>query len=292
MTPEFGLVCVTHGEDVRFRRMTRKRLLSLSEAEQRDALAALYDTNLDRLDAALRWCDRHDVRLYRLLSQLFPFTDTPLGIEVLAGFAARLRAAGRLAADLGIRVVAHPDPYVVLNSDDPAVRTNSVMILVAQALVMDALGLPRSPWATMEIHGGKRDRAEGLVAAIAALPDAVRARVALENDERAYGAAEILEVCRAAGVPMVFDAHHHLVREKLDSYDDPSIAAFTAAAATTWPDPTWQMVHISNGAAALHDPTHADLIVEFPAAFRDVPWVEIEARGKEVAIAALREAVG
>jgi len=45
----------------------------------------------------------------------------------------------------------------------------------------------------------------------------------LENDEYTYGVAEILEICWEAGVTMVYDAHHHLVHDKLESYDDPKV---------------------------------------------------------------------
>src|SRR5690606_36423988 len=113
--------------------------------------------------------------------------------------------------------------------------------------ILDALGWPADPWTAVEIHGGKGGRAAELVAAIAKLPDRVRHRLVLENGERAYGAAQMLEICRAAGVPMVFDAHHHVCFEKLDSFEHPSVAKMTAAAATTWPDRSWQLCHISNG---------------------------------------------
>ena len=43
------------------------------------------------------------------------------------------------------------------------------------------------------------------------LPEAIRSRLALENDEYSYSAAEILEVCRAARVQLVFYAHRHIV---------------------------------------------------------------------------------
>ena len=55
----------------------------------------------------------------------------------------------------------------------------------------------------MEIHGGKGDRADALVRVIRGLPDGIRTRLVLENDEYAYSAAEILDVCRRAEVPMV-----------------------------------------------------------------------------------------
>jgi len=120
------------------------------------------------------------------------------------------------------------------------------------------------------------------------LPEAIRSRLALENDEHTYSAWEIFDVCRAAGVPMVFDAHHHVCHEGLTSYDDPSVAEMVAAARTTWPVTEWQLVHISNGRDSFADPHHSDLITTMPAGYRHVPWIEVEAKHKELVIAKLR----
>ncbi|MFL6255915.1 MAG: UV damage endonuclease UvsE, partial [Pyrinomonadaceae bacterium] len=177
-----------------------------------------------------------------------------------------------------------PDQFVVLSSDSPQTVANSVNILESHARVMDMLGLPRSPWALIEIHGGKGGRSERLIEQTERLPEAVRARIAFENDEYIYSAAEILEVCRRAGVPMVFDAHHHVVHEGLESYDHPSIAEMVEAARGTWPNPEWQLVHISNGRTSFCDRHHSDLVERMPAAYRRVPWIEVEAKQKELAI--------
>ena len=63
----------------------------------------------------------------------------------------------------------------------------------------------------------------------------------------------------------------------------------TKAARVTWPDPAWQMAHISNGRESFADARHADYIATMPSAFRNVPWIEVEAKQKELAIAQLRE---
>ena len=63
----------------------------------------------------------------------------------------------------------------------------------------------------------------------------------------------------------------------------------TGEARSTWPDPSWQMVHLSNGLESFSDARHSDLIADVPAAYRDVPWIEVEAKGKECAIAGLRQ---
>lgn len=287
-TPQLGLVCITHSEEVRFRTTTRKHLLQLNTEAQRQKLRSLYAENLARLNRAIDFCRERGIKLYRMTSGLFPFADDPAGEDVLAELAEEARRTGQRASVDCLRLILHPDQFVVLSSDSPQVVRNSIKILETHARVLDLLAQPRTSWAAVEIHGGKGDRAANLVRVIRELPDAVRSRLALENDEYAYSAAQILEVCRAAGVPMVFDAHHHVCREGLASYDDPSVARFLAAARETWPRPEWQLVHISNGRTAFNDRHHSDLIEVMPAAYKDAPWIEVEAKHKELAIEKLR----
>ncbi|MBD2256565.1 UV DNA damage repair endonuclease UvsE [Pseudanabaena sp. FACHB-2040] len=289
LTPELGLVCITTSQAVRYKTLTRKRLLLMSPAEQTEALRSLYAENLRRLHLALTFCQEQGIRLYRLPSGLFPFADMAVGRAVLEELVEPLGQVGQRAEELGLRLVLHPEQFVVLNSDNPTVIENSILVLSALAYQFDLMGLPQSSWTVMNIHGGKGDRAERLVQNIQALPETIRSRLTLENDEHTYSAAEIFDICRAAQVAMVFDAHHHLVHEQLESYDDPSVAEMVAAAQTTWPDPTWQLVHISNGRETLRDPRHSDLIWTMPEAFRQMPWIEVEAKGKEDAIAKLRQ---
>ncbi len=289
ITPNLGLVCITASKDVRYKTITRKRLLQFSEAEQEEILRKLYAENLQRLNQAIDFCLQNEIRLYRITSNLFPFADTELGERVLNEFNEELLKTGARATTAGIRLVVHPDQFVVLSSDSPEVIANSIKILQMHAMILDKLGQPRSPWAMLEIHGGKGDRSERLVSVINNLPEEIRSRLALENDEYAYSAEEILAVCRQTGVPMVFDAHHHVIHEGLDSYEHPSVAQMLTEARTTWPLQEWQLVHISNGCEAFNDRHHSDLITVMPSSYSNAPWIEIEAKLKEEAIAKLRE---
>ncbi|MDQ3248946.1 MAG: UV DNA damage repair endonuclease UvsE [Chloroflexota bacterium] len=286
--PNLGLVCITASEEVRYRTVTRKSLLQLDEAGQRQKLTQLYQENIVRLNKAISFCRDQRIRLYRITSDLFPFADTPLGEAVLETVRDRVAYAGERALGLRLRMVIHPDQFVVLSSDSPQVVENSIKILQMHAHIMDMLRQPRSAWAPLEIHGGKGGRSEQLIAVTQTLPEAIRSRLVFENDEHSYSAAEILAVCQATNVPMVFDAHHHIVHEKLTSYADPSIAEVVAAARETWPTPAWQMVHLSNGRTAFGDRSHHDLITDVPPAYCNVPWIEVEAKGKEIAIQKLR----
>ena len=289
VTPQLGLVCITASKEVRYRALTRKRLLQFSEPEQAEMLRNLYKENLQRLNLAIDFCLANNIKLYRVTSNLFPFADTELGESIVNELDAEILQTGKRAIDFGIRIVVHPDQFVVLSSDSPDVIANSIKILNYHAMVMDKLGQPRSPWAMIEIHGGKSDRSERLLEVIGNLPEAIRTRLALENDEYSYSAQEILAVCRQAKIPMVFDAHHHVIHEKLDSYEHPSVAEMVEAAATTWSPREWQLVHISNGSEAFNDRHHSDLISVMPSSYRHAPWIEIEAKLKEEAINKLRQ---
>lgn len=287
--PHFGLVCITIGPEVRYRTITRTRFLSLHDAAKRAALDELYRHNVRTLFNAIDYCHARSIRLYRVTSNLFPQVDHPIGQEARDALAGEMADFCRHAERHHVRVVIHPDQWVVINSESPTVVGNSVAILKDHARAFDMLGLPRSPWSLILVHGGKSGRAEALLDAIAALPDGVRSRLALENDESCYSASQILDICRQSHVPMVFDAHHHAVREKLSTYEDRSVRAMTLAARKTWsPNESWQVVHVSNGAASFADPRHSDVIDLFPKGFHDVRWVEVEAKHKELAIEPLR----
>jgi UV DNA damage endonuclease len=286
--PNLGLVCITASKDIRYRTVTRTRLHAQSPEAQRKILEDIFRDNLQTFDAAMRYCAGAGIRLYRIPSSIFPFADTPEGLAILQTLAPSLARSGKRALDAGIRLVMHPDQFVVLSSDSPNVVANSVRILQMHADIMDLLEQPRSSWALLEIHGGKSDRADALVGAIAALPDAIRCRLGLENDEYAYSAEEIYAICMRSGVPMVFDAHHHIVHEDLASYDHPSVAEMLHKARATWAVPEHQLVHISNGRSGFNDRQHADLIDTMPASYALAPWIEIEAKMKEEAIDGLR----
>ncbi|BCL35718.1 UV DNA damage repair endonuclease UvsE [Nostoc sp. MS1] len=288
--PELGLVCITFDKQVRFRTMTRTRYLQLSLSERESGLREIYLHNLQRLHDALTFCQNNNIRLYRIPSGVFPLSDMEdqIGAKILAEINADLGQIGIRAQSLNIRMVLHPDQFVVLSSDSSEVVKNSIKILEDHAHIFDLLGLPRSPWSLMNIHGGKSQRSEQLVKVIANLPENIKNRLTLENDEYAYSAEEIFTVCQQAKIPMVFDAHHHICHENLDSYDDSSVTAMFNAARETWAKPEWQLVHISNGEQAFKDRKHSNLITDMPSVYRQAPWIEVEAKQKEAAIAHLR----
>ena len=225
-------------------------------------------------------------RLYRMPSGLLPWLDSADPAVARAAEAAFAQALphlrGALAGFDDVRVTSHPDQFCVLSSDRPDVVASSVRMLVAEARIMDALGLPRSPWAGINIHGGKAERLDALRRVVDALPDAVRSRLTLENDERAYS---VPDLC-AVGVPVVFDAHHETVRQRC-AVDAPHLAEHAAMAIRTWRDESSALAHLSNGLDGIHDRRHSDLITYTFPALDGHAWIDVEAKGKERAVLAL-----
>ncbi|MFB9993601.1 UV DNA damage repair endonuclease UvsE [Deinococcus oregonensis] len=288
--PAYGLVCMTVGPEVRFRTITLTRYRMLKPEDRGDVLLNLYADNITRVRAAAAFCAARGIRLYRLSSSLFPMSDLvddDTGAAVLDHLKPQLLEVGHAFEDAGIRVLMHPEQFIVLNSDRPEVRVSSLRAMTAHAGVMDRMGLARSTWNLLLLHGGKGGRGAELAALIPDLPDGVRLRLALENDEHAYGVEDLWPVCQATGVPLVFDAHHHVVHDSLPDLDHPSVRQWTLAARETWTPPEWQVVHLSNGIDGPQDRRHSHLISHLPSAYSDVPWIEVEAKGKEEAVAAL-----
>ena len=283
-----GLVCITTTQDVRYKTTTRKHLLTLEKDAQTEKLRSIYAQNVGRLRGAIVFCEANDINLYRMTSNLFPFADDETGFDIMTEFSGDLAEIGKDALDKNIRLVLHPDQFVVLSSDSERVIQNSIKILTHHARTMDLLGQPKSEWATMTIHGGKSKRSDKLVETISGLSEGIKSRIGLENDEHAYSSTEILDVCKRAQVPMVFDAHHHVCKEKLEDFNDESVEKYFWAARETWENPENQLVHISNGRENINDRAHSDLIVTMPEVYKFAPWIEIEAKHKEVAIAKLQ----
>jgi len=291
--PSLGLVCTTADETIRFRQLTRTRLLRLSVSHQQAILRELYENNMLQLEKAINYCAERQIHLYRVYSFTFPFFDTAIGKEELLRLASSLKRIGHSAHKKAIRIVSHPDQFVVLNSDRSEVVENSIKILEAHAFLFDLLAQPRSPWSACNIHPGKANRKDRLLKVIDQLPNSIRSRLTLENDEYSYNAEATYKICIEAGIPMVFDAHHHVISEKCASYDDISVKNMFLKARETWaPNEEWQLVHIANGSTSFHDRAQHDFVTALPNCFKEAHWIEIEANKKELAIDKVRDLLG
>ncbi|MXP62790.1 UV DNA damage repair endonuclease UvsE [Roseomonas sp. M0104] len=171
--------------------------------------------SLEYMDRALDYLDKHDIRMYRLSSDLAPYAthpDMPQFHTMVRDSDAELRAFGAKARRLGIRLSFHPSQYVVLNSPDPQLVEKSIWDLSSQAEMLDRMEL--GPEAVMVIHVGGTygDRAAANARWVetwnARLPEHVRRRLVLEHDDLRFSVSDILWIHERTGVRLIFDHQH------------------------------------------------------------------------------------
>lgn len=150
-----------------------------------------------------------NIKSFRLSSSLLPLWDLNKHMfESDPDLLNALHTLGKLFTSNNIRVTTHPGQFTVISSDSPNVVRNSVAELEMHAWVFDRMGFGNTAYNAINIHGGKADRFKNIVGVYKSLPDNVRSRLTLENDERCYGVDQLLQVHGQTGVPIVFDSHH------------------------------------------------------------------------------------
>ncbi|MEI8315311.1 MAG: UV DNA damage repair endonuclease UvsE [Verrucomicrobiota bacterium] len=289
-----GLCCLFAREPIKFRTTTATAMLRLAKCERLARLAELSLANATALLDTLRYCATHGIGAFRVNSQVLPIKTHPTAgyaVEELPGhraIVARYRECGAFARAHGLRLSFHPDQFVVLNSPNPLTLKNSLAELDYQSTVAEWIDAD-----TINIHGGgaygdKPAALRALCQTIERLPARVRARLTLENDDKIYTPRDLLPVCTALGVPLVYDVHHHRCCP-----DGSTMAATTAAARQTWArrEPLFHISSPLDGWAGPRPQRHHDYInaADFPKAWIGWPLtVEVEAKAKELAVAKLR----
>ncbi|WP_435017739.1 UV DNA damage repair endonuclease UvsE [Tundrisphaera sp. TA3] len=274
-------------------------------------------TSLEYVRAILDHLDKHDIRMYRMSSDLAPYVthpDLPQFHGQIAECDAELREFGRVARERGIRLSFHPSQFIVLNSPDPALVKKSIADLLAQAEMLDRM--EQGPEAVIVVHAGGTygDRVAGglrWAETFPTLPEPVRRRLVLENDDLRYSAADVLAIHERTGVPLIFDHQHYWCHnpERLDLRE--TVERF----AKTWPKGVRPKFHYSSPRTEMREmkrkdrktgkPTtvlmppvwtgHADFVnpFEFVTFLRIVDGIEfdimLEAKSKDLALLRVRK---
>jgi UV DNA damage endonuclease len=268
------------------------RLASLADAEK---VRALVWENMFGLETIVRWNAERGIRLFRIGQGLIPFASHPaFPYDWPEEHGDDLRELGALARSLGVRLSMHPGQFINPGSPNPETAGRSLDELRYAARVFDLMG---NDDAVVVLHlGGAYDDRP---AAVARFVEALRPQedilryLALENDERIWTAGEIVGAARALGIPAILDNLHHSLNP----------GGLSLAEALDLALPSWEArdvrpkVHLSSQDPAKRPGAHAHSIEAGDwAAFLDAldgreTDVMVEAKGKELALSALRSAV-
>lgn len=291
----FGLCCIFLNEPIRFRRTSARYLSRMPRPRQLEHLATLCRHNAQSLLRALEYCSHNGIGAFRVNSQILPLKTHPQAgyrVEDLPGhrdIVAAFRACGRFARAHALRTSLHPDQFILLSSADAGVVERSAADLDYQAEVAEWIGADVINFHGGGAYGDKPLALRRLAANVRRLPDRVRRRLSLENDDRVYTPADLLPVCRDLRLPLVYDIHHHRCLP-----DGVGIDETTAAVLTTWDrEPLFHVSSPRDDGRSLRE--HHDYIRP-----SDVPpsWLElditmdVEAKAKELAVVRLMRELG
>lgn len=285
----FGLCCIFKEQPIKFRRTTAKHLEKFYRDEQMQRLADLCAANAKSLLTALEFCRDNQIGSFRINSQILPLkthpemgydiNELPGGDKIIKAF----KRCGNFSKANNIRTTFHPDQFVILNSPNPEVVKKSVADLEYQTQVAQWVNAD-----VINIHAGgiyndKPSALLRLAKTVETLPDPVRKRLTLENDDRSYTPRDLFPTCKQLEIPMVYDVHHHRCLG-----DELSIEAATEQSIATWNrEPLFHISSPRDGWGSPNPRKHHDFID-----IRDLPrkWsaleitVEVEAKAKESAI--------
>ena len=271
---------------------------TLKNATQ-DHIRALILKNLTALEAMVDYNISQGIRLYRISSDLIPFGSHPVNqVEWWSEYEDRFKLLGAKITQAGLRVSMHPGQYTVINSNDPSVVDRSVAELCYHAKVMDSLGVDRTNKLILHIggvYGNKTVAMNNFIREYACLPEKVRSRLVIENDERCFNISEVLEISQACGAPVVFDNLHHHINSSLPTRTDPE---WIRLCRDTWkPEDGRQKIHYSQQKELSPPGSHSETIflkpfMEYYKQLGEaVPDIMLEVKDKNLSVMKCNHAV-
>lgn len=214
--------------------------------------------NVTDLLTILKWNEKHNVKVFRITSCLFPW-GSEYQLEQLPDFEKiekKLKECGQYAREVGQRLSFHPGPFNILSSPKSHVVENSYKDLEMHGRIFDIMGMPQSPQSKINIHIGAAygDRESALARFcknFESLSESVRSRLTVENDDKAnlYSTKMLYYgVYQRIGTPIVFDSHHFECGPQDTDYEEAFLMANDS-----WPAGVRQQCHHSNSKALYED---------------------------------------
>jgi UV DNA damage endonuclease len=265
-----------------------------------DYASELTLANAMDLDKIMDWNILNGYNFFRITSGLAPWKseyewEDLKDIERIRMY---LHSAGVKAKSHNLRITSHPGPFNVLTSPHPHVVDNCVSDLTDHGSVFDMLGLSRTPYNKINIHiggayGDKESAMERFCVNFERLPDSVKTRLTVENDDKAsmYSVKDLYEgVYKRIGIPIVFDYHHHKF-----CTGDLSEQQALEMAISTWPDDITPATHYSESRRdeqkdeKIRVQAHSDYVYDKIETYGNEIDVMVEAKHKELAVQKYKE---
>ncbi len=175
----------------------------------------------------------HGFQFFRISSDIVPFASHAVNTYPWQKqFGPKLSELGAFVRSNGMRVSMHPDQFVLINSPSEDIYRRSVDELLYHADILELMELDTTHKLQIHVGGVYADKplaVERFAERYALLPERIRARLVIENDDRSYSLADCLLLSKKTGIPILFDTFHHECLNNGESFE----TAF-AAVSKTW----------------------------------------------------------
>ena len=256
--------------------------------------------NCKDLLTILKWNKDNGIDFFRMSSDLIPWASE-YDVSELPDYDAiqtTLKQCGDYAHKHNIRITSHPGPFNVLTSPHEHVVENCVKDLSIHGEVFDMMGLSRTPYNKINIHiggayGDKVSAMERFCISFQRLPESVKSRLTVENDDKAtmYSVVDLYEgIYKVIGIPIVFDYHHHRFCDGGLSEQDALELAIS-----TWPTDIVPVVHYSESRSIeqeddkIRPQAHSDYVYDYIDTYDNRVDIMVEAKAKELAVIKYKE---
>ena len=291
---EKGVLPITTGRSMIRRTFDSKGIVYASEKTL---------SNCSDLEKIVKWNINNGYKFFRVTSNLAPWKSEYRWDEMpdIEQIRKHLWSAGTMANTHNLRLTSHPGPFNVLTSPHPHVVENCVKDLTDHGDVFDMMNLSRTPYNKINIHiggayGDKESAMKRFCENFELLPDSVKSRLTVENDDRAsmYSVKDLYEgVYKKIGIPIVFDYHHHQF-----CTGDLSEKEALEMALSTWPKDIVPVVHYSESRReeqldeSIREQAHSDYVYDYIDTYGNNVDIMIEAKAKELAVKTYMEKHG
>jgi len=204
-----------------------KNLLKINNyASKLLRLRKIVSGNLRNTYRILLHNESHNIQVYRFTSKLVPLATHPelADWNYLEEFSEDFKKIGDFVKEHNFRVSAHPDHFTLINSPQSHVNDASIKDLQYHVGLFQAMGLNERYKLVIHVGGRYNDKDKALLRFrdnFLKLPEEIRYRIILENDDKSYTVRDVLSLCEELHIPMVLDVHHHECNnngEQLEEY--------------------------------------------------------------------------
>ena len=175
--------------------------------------------NCKDLFEIVKWNKKNYFNFFRVSSDMFPWCSEYKLVDLpdYSRIALILSNIGQYVAKHNLRITSHPGPFNVLTSPKKNVVEKCIHDLSIHGETFDLMNLSKTPYNKINIHiggayGDKKLAMERFCRNFNLLPESVKDRLTVENDDREslYSVKDLYEgVYKKIGIPIVFDYHHH-----------------------------------------------------------------------------------